>query len=267
MLTKPPVGGDVDVEVEEDLRQRSQRMLNAASGSERASPRGSDFPPQGLDTINNTGNGNSNSNGPAMMSSLVTASIGANASAGAGAGAGLAVNAEETSITVIPTFTQATAPQQQEKANRIPTFNAAGNGSGSGNGSGNSPSLIPSSLLRRANLDEAQSVMHFALDISVESCVPFLLLDTYLNMAELRALQVPCVRALFRNRSSFLSPLSPYFFFIDIQSNCANLPFSIAVLIFFFSPCNRARTSRQWLFGGRLGTFSRTYSWTVSKDI
>lgn len=42
---------------------------------------------------------------------------------------------------------------------------------------------------RMASLGEVLNVMHFSLDISVDCCQPLLLLESYLNMAELRKLQ------------------------------------------------------------------------------
>lgn len=44
-------------------------------------------------------------------------------------------------------------------------------------------------LTRYASLEEVDRVMRFALDISVESCLPLLLIESHLNMAELYILQ------------------------------------------------------------------------------
>lgn len=65
------------------------------------------------------------------------------------------------------------------------------------NGSDGEPSRTPPSprsfktsiLLRRASLDEVQRVMQFALDTSIECCLPLLMIETYTNLAELYTLQ------------------------------------------------------------------------------
>jgi len=42
---------------------------------------------------------------------------------------------------------------------------------------------------QRLSLEDAEPAARYGLDIAVESCMPFLMLEAYLNMAELRMLQ------------------------------------------------------------------------------
>ena len=44
-------------------------------------------------------------------------------------------------------------------------------------------------LAQRVCLEGAEPAARYGLDIAVESCMPFLMLEAYLNMAELRMLQ------------------------------------------------------------------------------
>jgi hypothetical protein len=44
-------------------------------------------------------------------------------------------------------------------------------------------------LSRFASMEEVERVMKFALDTSAESCMPFMLMEAHLNLAELNALR------------------------------------------------------------------------------
>ena len=66
--------------------------------------------------------------------------------------------------------------------------NAIGNGNGSvGVGVGIITTL--NVLSRYASMEEVERVMKFALDTSAECCIPFMLMEAHLNLAELSALR------------------------------------------------------------------------------